>query len=275
MTFWCSLWCSSCWPEDSRVESLTGEGFAVKHAAVWVAMAVTICTPLASAQTIQVDKNNRTIAITATDKASAPAEIAAVTVGFEIYAPDADGAYRQGSELSNAILTALKMAGVADESIQSNDQKLTHTEFPDNDESTAAQRAQKAFTLSQNWVVRVGADQAATVLHVAIGAGANEGGNIDWQVKDRNALEARAAAVALERARSIAAQMAAGLNAHLGALVYASNEAPAIDRFRGGLSETVTVSASLAGTVPNLAPLAIRPQQVEESATVYAVFAIE
>ena len=78
----------------------------------------------ARAQTIQVDKNNRTIAVTANDKASAEADTAVVTVGFQIYAPDAPTAYSQGSTLSNAILEALKKAGVADKAVESQDQKL-------------------------------------------------------------------------------------------------------------------------------------------------------
>ena len=48
-----------------------------------------------------------------------------------------------------------------------------------------------------------------------------------WSVADQDALQARAAKLALDRARQIAQQMASGLNATLGPLVYASNEAPA------------------------------------------------
>ena len=48
-----------------------------------------------------------------------------------------------------------------------------------------------------------------------------------WSVADQDALQAKAAKLALDRARQIAQQMAAGLNATLGPLVYASNEAPA------------------------------------------------
>ncbi|HTW48771.1 MAG TPA: SIMPL domain-containing protein [Acidobacteriaceae bacterium] len=245
----------------------------MKHAALWVAVAATICLPVANAQTIQVDKNNRTIAITATDKASAEADIATVTVGFQIYAPDAPAAYSQGSQLSNAIMAALKKDGVPDKAIESQDQKLGYTEFSDSDKSTPAQRAQKLFTLSQSWMVTVPAKDAASILHVAVSAGANDSGNIYWDLSTREDLQAKAAAKALEHARRIADQMAAGLNAHLGPLVYASNQTP-VQRF------VTTVNAEMASTIgaPPPAPpvpLAIRPQQVEESATVYAVFAIE
>jgi uncharacterized protein len=240
--------------------------------AALLGVGVAVALGVARAQTIQVDKNNRTIAVTATDKASAEADTAVVTVGFQIYAPDAATAYSQGSQVSNAILDALKKAGVADKAVESQEQQLTYTQFPENDKSTPEQRAQKQFTLSQSWTVHAAAKDAATVLHVGVEAGANESGNIAWDLADRNGLQAQAAEKALVRARQVAAQMAAGLNAHLGQLIYASNQAPMSPVQRLISSARLATMASAAAAP---LPLAIRPQQVEESATVYAVFAIE
>jgi hypothetical protein len=245
----------------------------IKRTLLGIALGALLCVTVASAQTIQVDRNNRTIAVTASDKASAEADTAIVTVGFQIYAPDASTAYSQGSQHSNAILDALKKAGVADKAIESQDQKLNYTEFPSDDKTTPEQRAQKQFTLQQRWRVTCVAADAAKVLHVAVEAGANQSGNIDWDLKDRNGLQAQAAAKALVHARAVAAQMAEGLNAHLGALIYASNQTP-VSRFFNGVLNTESASIA-AKPAPPPPPLAIRPQQVEESATVYAVFAIE
>ncbi len=44
---------------------------------------------LLSAQTIQVNQNNRTIAVNVSDAAKADADMATVHIGFEVYAPDA------------------------------------------------------------------------------------------------------------------------------------------------------------------------------------------
>ena len=46
------------------------------------------------AQQIEVNKANRTIAVTATDKATADAEVATVHVGFQVYAADSQAATR-------------------------------------------------------------------------------------------------------------------------------------------------------------------------------------
>ena len=87
--------------------------------------------------------------------------------------------------------------------------------------------------------MKAGATDAAKVLHAAIEAGANESGNIDWDLTDRNGLQAQAAEKALVRARQVATQMAAG-GAHLGALIYASNQTP-VQRFLATESSAETV----------------------------------
>ena len=226
--------------------------------------------PLA-AQQISVNKENRTIAVTATDSASAPADVASISVGYRLYAPDSQTAYANGSKTSNAIIKALLDAGIDKKSIESDEQQLEETTFNENDKEA---RAPRRFTLSQSWTVKVSAESAARVLGVAIGAGANTSGHIDWSLADDNALEGKAAAKALERASAVAANMAKGLGAKLGPLVYASNQVP--NRFGGMLNtESATLSRKLDLPPPPPDPLAITGKVIEESATVYAVFSIE
>jgi uncharacterized protein len=223
------------------------------------------------AQTIQVNQNNRTIAVTVSDKASVVADIATVHVGFEAYAPDADSAYANGTQVSNAIIDALHKAGVEDKAIESDSQFLRQNVQFDDKESEA-DRAKRRFVLTQSWSVKTTAADAAKVLHVAVESGANNSGAIDWDFKDRPGLQAQAAAKALEHARAIADQMARGLNTHLSALIYASNQAPqqGFGQGSGG-----GYGGGMIMTAQKAIPLAISPQKIEESATVYAVFAIQ
>jgi uncharacterized protein len=223
------------------------------------------------AQTIQVNPNNRTIAVTVSDKASTVADVATVHIGFEAYAADADSAYTAGTQVSNAIIDALHKAGVEDKAIESESQLLQQNVQFD-DKEPEADRAKRRFVLTQSWTVKTTAADAAKVLHVAVEAGANNSGAIDWDLKDRPGLQAQAAAKALEHARAIADQMAKGLNTHLGALIYASNEAPpqGFGQGSGG-----GYGGGMIMTAVKAIPLAISPQKIEESATVYAVFAIQ
>jgi|HubBroStandDraft_1064217.scaffolds.fasta_scaffold83573_2 uncharacterized protein YggE len=232
-----------------------------------------LCTAsVLSAQTIQVNSNNRTIAITVADKAAAEPDLATVHVGFEIYAPTAEEAYSTGSGISNRIVNALKHAGIDEKTIESEGQSLRQNMQFDPKESDA-DRAKKQFVLTQSWMVKTTADDAGKVLHTAIEAGANTSGQIDWDLKDREGLRAQAAAKALVHARAMAEQMAKGLNASLGALMYASNSEPQPIGTAGGYGGGRMMGYNY--LAQKVAPLAIRPQKIEESATVYAVFAIQ
>jgi uncharacterized protein YggE len=222
------------------------------------------------AQQIQVNKENKTIAITTSGEAEALADTAVLKVGFHIFGKDQDGTYADATKISNAIMGALRSTGVAKEGIESDDQSLSPLDI--NSEVDKARFAQGSrFEFSQSWKLTVPASAVADVLHVAITAGANDSGGIDWQLKKDDALEAEAAKKALEHARQIAAQMAEGLGVKLGALVYASNQTPPRGVFVGNSTESMTVTEAK----KNLAPLAISPERIAKSATVYAVFAIE
>ena len=234
-----------------------------------VALPMIMSAQTGFAQTIQVNKENRTIAITATDKVTAMADQATVHIGFIAYGPDSNTAYANGSRLSNAIVKALAASGIAKETIQSENQQLQPVQNYQLDKLTDAQKAQRQFQVSQSWTVKTAADDAAKLLDTAVKAGANQSGQIEWGFKDENAPQAQAAAKALKRARAQAEEMAAGLNTKLGPLLYASNEVQAVPR------PVMYAQMGAAKARDTVEPLAINPREIEKSATVYAVFAIE
>lgn len=234
-------------------------------------------TGLVSAQTIQINRENKTIAISASDEATATADIAAITVGLEAFAPDSSSAYQLGGKSSQNILAALRKAGVKDEDIESAQQSLQrNTQF--DDKATASERTQKQFVFQQSWIVSVSPKFAPEVIRVAVTAGANKSGEIDWRLSTQKALQAKAAENALIKARGIADDMAEGLHVKLGALIYASNETPNTKIYFARPKQEpmmYTESAEVSGTANLLPALELRPQTIRDEATVYAVFAIE
>jgi len=208
-------------------------------------------------------------AITATDKVIVMADTATVHIGFIAYGPDSDAAYATGSRISNAIVKALTAAGVPNDAIESENQNVSPVQEYQIDKLTPAEKAQRKFQVVQSWTVRTPADDAAKILDIAVKAGANQSGQIDWSLKDENAPQAEAAGKALQRARTVASEMAKGLTVKLGALLYANNETQAEP-------PRPLMRAMAAAPMDNkVAPLAINPRRIEKSATVYAVFAIE
>jgi uncharacterized protein len=243
------------------------------HTIAWAVLSIAVAGT-AAAQTIQINRDNKTIAINTSDEATATADIAAISIGFEIFGPDSDSTYASGGKLSNAIMDAINKIGVKNESIESNQQQIERNQ-QFNDKDTPEQRAKKQFVFRQSWTVSVAPQTAADVIRVAVVAGANQSGSIDWRISDHKALQAKAAENALVKARSIASSMADGMHVKLGALLYASNEAPNTNRFRVFTPLATMASAADKKSLSAPVSLKIQPQSMRETATVYAVFAIE
>jgi uncharacterized protein len=228
------------------------------------------CAAQMPGQGITVSKDNRTIAITATDSVTAMADVATVHIGFVVYGVDHDSAYAAGSKVSNAIVGALKAASVPSDAIESENQNIAEVQPYQVDKLTDADKAKRKWVLTQSWNVRTNAADAARVLDIAVKAGANQSGQIVWSLKDENKPQADAAGKALQRARIVADEMARGLNVKLGPLIFASNTTQG-----EVVRPLMRAMAQAAPSAPLAQPLAINPRQIEKTATVYAVFAIE
>lgn len=229
-----------------------------------LASALLLATIAAAAQQptqpqLKVDSSNRTLTVTATDNVTVEPDLAILHIGFVTQPQDAKSAYAEGSRASNAIIAALKQAGLQDTAIRSESQYL------DRDWTTKLRK----YTLHQQWTVKVPPERAAEVLDIAVNAGATSSGQIDWTVKDEKALETEALDKAATRAKADAEVLAKGMGVHLGSLIYVSNQVTAPQYPR---PMPMMAMQKVSGVEP---PLAIEPHQVSREASVYAVFAIE
>ena len=143
------------------------------------ALCIAVLAVPADAQTIQVSKENRTIAVTATDKVHEMADIGTVHIGFIAYGPDSDAAYANGSQISNAIIKSLTSAGIPNDAIESENQNVSPVQDYQIDKLTPEEKAQRKFQVTQSWTVRTSAADAAKTLDLAVKAGANQSGQID------------------------------------------------------------------------------------------------
>lgn len=230
-------------------------------------LAALLAAPL-RAQNIEVNKDNRTVAVTATEHVTVPADIATVHVGYITYGRDRDTTYANATKLSNTIIQALTDSGVPADSIESDNQTVEPTQNFQVERLSPTEAANRKYQVQQSWLVHTAATNAAKLLDTAVLAGANQSGQIDWSLKDESASTASAAARAIQHAHRVAIQMVSGFGGKVGALLYASNE-----------SESSTVRP-----IPMMAmhkaanenePLAISPRRIERSVTVRAIFAIE
>ena len=209
---------------------------------------------------LKVDSSNRTLTVTATDSVTVEPDLAILHIGFVTQPQDAKSAYADGSRASNAIIAALKQAGVEETAIRSESQYL------DRDYTNPKQFK---YVLRQQWTVKVTPARATEILDVAINAGATSSGQIDWTVKDEKALETEALDKAASRAKQNAEMLAKGMGVRLGSLIYVSNQVSPPQYPR-----PMPMMAMRSAEAPPQ-PLAVEPHQVSREATVYAVFAIE
>ena len=204
---------------------------------------------------------NRTLSVTATESVSVEPEVAVLHIGFETQPADAKTAYAQGAQTSNAIIAALRQAGVAESDIRSESQYL--------DRDYTVPKSHK-FKLTQQWTVKTTPAHAAEVLDAAVTAGANSSGAIDWTVRDEAALNEQALDKAAARARANAAVLAKGMDVRLGSLLFTSNQLSTPN-----FPRPMMRALAMADSAEAAPPLAIEPQKVSREASVYAVFAIE
>ena len=173
------------------------------------------------AQDIQVNRQNKTISVTAEESATADAEIAVLEIGYRNYAPTQDTAFQENVRVAGKITKALLDGGTAKENIETEKIQLGRTET--DEKWTADMKKERQFEARQSWHVTVSAVVAQTVVDASVKAGANEVEDVEWNVADPVALQAKAGGAALAKAKAMAEQMAKGLGTKLGELVYASN----------------------------------------------------
>ena len=130
---------------------------------------------------LKIEPTNRTLTVSAENRVTVDPDVAILHVGFETQPSDAKAAYAAGAQTSNAIVAALKQAGIPETSIRSEWQRLD-----------SVYGKPHKFTLAQQWTVKVKPERAAEILDVAVTAGATDSGQIDWTVENEQALQDKA-----------------------------------------------------------------------------------
>ena len=104
---------------------------------------------------LKVDSSNRTLTVSATDSVTVEPDLAILHIGFVTQPQDAKSAYADGARASNAIIAALKQAGVEETAIRSESQYLdrdwttpssTNTRSTSNGPSKSRPRAPPRFS---------------------------------------------------------------------------------------------------------------------------------
>jgi uncharacterized protein YggE len=240
-----------------------------------ICVALLCVAPAVLSQQIEVNRQNRTVSVTVKESISVEAEVADITIGCLTYAETHNQAYAENLQKADKILKAILAFGVTKEDITTARVELSEISSEDEDSRTAKTPKPRRFKVHQGWTVRVAAGDAQKVIDIAVQAGANGIEGVTWAVKDPGALEARARAAALVKAKAVAAELANDVGAKLGNALYVSNyitEITYVSKRSSGKRETTDQNGVF--ETPDF-KLELFPEKVSEEATVDVTFALE
>ncbi len=219
-----------------------------------------------AAQSSRIVSDKKTIEIRATDKISSPAEVATVKIGFQNVAPSKEAVYEENVRMANKIVQALRTAGTPAEGIETEAIRLERE-----DTAQGVKPASTRFSADQEWRIRLKASEAQKIVDIAVSAGANQVGGVDWNVSNPEALESKAYAAALARAKRIAEQTASLAGVKLGEILSISNSVSPFSQ----LYRQLNTESSMIGVSPTtVTSLKLFPEEVAREASVTVVYAI-
>ena len=106
------------------------------HVLAFAIFTALVAGSTASAQQIQVNRENRTVAVTVTETIEVQPEIALIPIGIHTYGRTQDGAYQDNTNAGSKIIAALIQAGVKSEDIETEDIRLERVSSDDKELET-------------------------------------------------------------------------------------------------------------------------------------------
>ena len=227
----------------------------------------------ARAQNIQVNRENKTVAVSVTKSVEVLPDYASVQIGYRNRGAEQASVYEENGRHAEKIISALLAAGMKKEDIQTQGLDLGRVE--DSSQEQEKEKKEPLFEATQTWAVRAPIGSVQNVVDHAVAAGANTVSDVQWAVADPDSLDARAREEAIAKARQVAEEMAKSLGGKVGGLLYVSNGEPSGSYFRSGNSFGKGMPQTVEVVGEKLAILNLFPQKVRREVTIYAVFALE
>jgi uncharacterized protein len=232
-------------------------------------------SPRALSQSIEINRQNRTVEVTVSETVRAEPDQAKVTVGCLSYGETHDKAYQANLEMAGKVINAILSAGISKDQIESDALELSESNAGDSSGKPPNASKLRQYKAHQSWKVRVAASEAQKLIDIVVQAGANGLESVAWEVADEESLETKARTAAMEKARKTADELAKSVGAKLGDLLFASNTSNLVFTFARSLQTMdATVSVDGSGFTAPVFSLKLFPEKVEKQASVRAVFAI-
>ncbi len=161
--------------------------------------------------------SSTTITVTGNGSVNATPNKASFDFGVQVNASTAAEAISKDGQQANAIVDALKNAGIAASDIQTTEVSLWPQTSSDGTQITG-------YQASNSVNVTASVDQSGSVVDAAVGAGANNVDGPNLSVSDQGAFYAQALKLAVQDAQTQAQAIAAASGLTLGGILHISND---------------------------------------------------
>src|SRR5271169_203391 len=137
----------------------------MKHLVIAISLTL-VCTSVLSAQDIQVNRQNKTIAVTADESVTSDAEVAMLEIGYHDYATTQDQAFADNVRVANGITKGLLGAGIPKANIETEKLRLGRAESENT--WTPEMKKERQFEAQQSWKIAVSVPKAQSVVDLAV-----------------------------------------------------------------------------------------------------------
>ncbi|HLI27795.1 MAG TPA: SIMPL domain-containing protein [Chloroflexota bacterium] len=205
-----------------------------------------------------------TIVVVGEGEATAPPDVAYVTVGVVTQAPTAAQATADNARLLAAVLDALRARGVGDRDLQTSGLSVQpiYAQGRAERQDITGYQATNNVTVTVNDLARAG-----ELLDAALAAGANRVGGVRFAIRDTTLLHQQALTNAVQAARAQAEAIAGGLGLRLAAVHSVLEESVAVPVPRAAMA------APAAAPAPPTTP--VEPGELRVTARVRVAFSFE
>jgi uncharacterized protein YggE len=225
-----------------------------------LAFGLSACAPTSTSSEVAA----RTLSVNGTGTVYLVPDIAYINIGVHTEEPEIGQAVDTNNQKSQAVITAIKTLGVEDKDIQTNNFSVTNSIIYD---PVSGQQTGTTYVVDNTVVITMrNLAKLSDLLDAAIQAGANNINSVSFDVADRTSAIQEARLLALEKAHTLASELADGAGVTLGAVQTLSyyDYLPSPYYGRGG--EGASTGAS---TAP------INPGQMQLSVDVSIVYEIK
>ena len=225
---------------------------------IWIA-----ATAMADNGTSTTGKPARTITVSSTSTVKVQPDEAVVNLGVRSEATDGAGSFAQNAKDMQAVLDALKAAGVSDEDLQT-----LNVGLDQHVENQGKPSEQRTFVASNSLQVTIhDLASVGSIIDAAVGAGADSVNDIRFQLSDPNAVRSDALTQAVTGARAKADALASAADATVVRVVTIDEQ-----NFQPPIYDQAF--AGVAAAVPAPVTPVVPPSSLEVSVTISVVWEI-